>query len=99
MFFILGCYLKFQSPTRSPTQNEVNDEPKAYIDFTETSTNVTTTVGHTSYLHCKVRQLGDKAVSWIRSKDLHILSTGVFTYTSDARFQVLHPQVSKCLHS
>nr|CAD7443382.1 unnamed protein product [Timema bartmani] len=30
-------------------------------------------------------------VSWIRTHDLHILTSGDLTYTSDARFEVLHP--------
>ncbi|OXA62402.1 Opioid-binding protein/cell adhesion molecule [Folsomia candida] len=29
-------------------------------------------------------------VSWVRKRDLHILSAGVYTYTSDQRFVVLH---------
>ncbi|KAI5651411.1 immunoglobulin domain-containing protein [Phthorimaea operculella] len=30
------------------------------------------------------------AVSWIRKRDLHILTVGVHTYSSDARFAALH---------
>ncbi|CAG9137057.1 unnamed protein product [Plutella xylostella] len=29
-------------------------------------------------------------VSWIRKRDLHILTVGVHTYSSDARFAALH---------
>ena len=29
-------------------------------------------------------------MSWIRQRDLHILTTGLFTYTSDQRFSVAH---------
>jgi hypothetical protein len=29
-------------------------------------------------------------VSWIRTRDLHILTSGTLTYTSDSRFEVLH---------
>ncbi|CAL8138204.1 unnamed protein product [Orchesella dallaii] len=29
-------------------------------------------------------------VSWIRKRDLHILTVGILTYTSDQRFQSLH---------
>ncbi|GFW56517.1 uncharacterized protein TNCV_1862271 [Trichonephila clavipes] len=29
-------------------------------------------------------------VSWIRRKDLHVLTVGRFTYTSDQRFQTIH---------
>lgn len=34
-------------------------------------------------------------VSWIRKRDLHILTAGVFTYTSDQRFQVIRPEKSE----
>lgn len=33
-------------------------------------------------------------VSWMRKRDLHILTAGVLTYTSDQRFQVIHPENS-----
>lgn len=33
-------------------------------------------------------------VSWIRKRDLHILTAGILTYTSDARFQVMRPDKS-----
>ncbi|XP_066156029.1 limbic system-associated membrane protein-like isoform X1 [Euwallacea fornicatus] len=56
--------------------------------------NVTTTVGNAAYLHCQVQQLGDKAVSWIRKRDLHILTVGVLTYTSDQRFQIIRSEKS-----
>ena len=29
-------------------------------------------------------------VSWVRKRDLHILTVGTFTYTNDQRFQALH---------
>ncbi|KAI5709040.1 hypothetical protein M8J76_008767 [Diaphorina citri] len=34
-------------------------------------------------------------VSWIRKRDLHILTAGVLTYTSDQRFQVIRPDRSE----
>ncbi|XP_011501133.1 PREDICTED: uncharacterized protein LOC105364802 [Ceratosolen solmsi marchali] len=55
-----------------------------------TKRDTTTTVGQSAYLHCKVRNLGDRAVSWIRKRDLHILTVGILTYTNDQRFQSLH---------
>ncbi|ROT67148.1 Neuronal cell adhesion molecule [Penaeus vannamei] len=33
-------------------------------------------------------------VSWIRRWDWHILTTGIYTYTKDMRFRVLHPEGS-----
>jgi hypothetical protein len=33
-------------------------------------------------------------VSWVRRRDWHILTSGVFTYTNDERFQVAHTEGS-----
>ncbi|XP_052133131.1 uncharacterized protein LOC127748666, partial [Frankliniella occidentalis] len=33
-------------------------------------------------------------VSWIRKRDLHILTNTIFTYTGDGRFAVVHPEGS-----
>ncbi|XP_076234432.1 defective proboscis extension response 1 [Calliopsis andreniformis] len=57
--------------------------------------NVTTAVGQIAFLHCRVHQLGDKEVSWMRKRDMHILSAGVSMYTSDLRFQVIHLEKSE----
>ncbi|XP_037813583.1 uncharacterized protein LOC119604801 [Lucilia sericata] len=64
-----------------------------YFDF-DVPRNITVTVGQTGFLHCRVERLGDKDVSWIRKRDLHILTAGSTTYTSDQRFQVLRPESS-----
>ncbi|KAG8212764.1 hypothetical protein J437_LFUL019722 [Ladona fulva] len=33
-------------------------------------------------------------VSWVRRRDWHILTSGLFTYTNDERFQVIHAEGS-----
>ncbi|CAD7093268.1 unnamed protein product [Hermetia illucens] len=38
------------------------------------TTNVTTQIGTHAYLPCKVKQLGNKSVSWVRVRDGHILT-------------------------
>ncbi|XP_053678176.1 kin of IRRE-like protein 1 [Anopheles nili] len=63
------------------------EEP--YFDDT-TPRNVTALVGKSAYLSCRVRSLGNKTVSWIRHRDIHILTVGSYTYTSDQRFQATH---------
>ncbi|XP_068082347.1 zwei Ig domain protein zig-8 [Anabrus simplex] len=55
-----------------------------------TPRNVTALVGKSAYLTCRVRNLGNKTVSWIRHRDIHILTVGGYTYTSDQRFQANH---------
>ncbi|EFX74240.1 hypothetical protein DAPPUDRAFT_57343, partial [Daphnia pulex] len=67
-------------------------QPYFDIDFQR---NVTAISTQTAFLHCRVKDLGLKAVSWIRQRELNgivrpvILTTGLFTYTSDQRFSVL----------
>lgn len=55
-------------------------------------TNVTVQLGGTAFLHCRVRNLGERPVSWVRRRDWHILTSGMFTYTNDERFQVSHTE-------
>nr|XP_040236517.2 zwei Ig domain protein zig-8-like [Anopheles coluzzii] len=64
-----------------------------YFDISA-SRNVTALVGNTAYLNCRVRNLGNRTVSWIRHRDLHLLTVGKATYTSDQRYQSVHnPQL------
>ncbi|XP_067613685.1 uncharacterized protein dpr6 isoform X2 [Eurosta solidaginis] len=57
-----------------------------------TPRNVTALMGKSAYLSCRVRNLSNKTVSWIRHRDIHILTVGAYTYTSDQRFQATHHQ-------
>ncbi|CAG9858045.1 unnamed protein product [Phyllotreta striolata] len=50
--------------------------------------------GQTLLLPCAVKNLGNKVVSWIRSKDLHILTSGRHTFSSDRRFESVHTDSS-----
>ncbi|KAL7026926.1 hypothetical protein ACKWTF_005237 [Chironomus riparius] len=75
-------------------QNFSSEPSQPYFDFSVTR-NITTRVGQTAFLHCRVEDLGDKLVSWIRKRDLHILSTGLSTYTSDERFQIVEHEPSE----
>ncbi|XP_041984902.1 zwei Ig domain protein zig-8-like [Aricia agestis] len=62
---------------REPTINNTEEE-------------VPVQLGAVAFLHCPVRNLGERGVSWVRRRDWHIISSGVFMYTNDERFQVLH---------
>ncbi|XP_050735359.1 uncharacterized protein LOC127007915 [Eriocheir sinensis] len=48
-------------------------------------------LGHTAYLTCIVRNLHNYTVSWVRAKDIHLLTAGETTYTSDHRFVAVNP--------
>ncbi|XP_069166558.1 zwei Ig domain protein zig-8 isoform X2 [Procambarus clarkii] len=57
-----------------------------------TVTNQTAQLGSTAFLHCQVRNMADKQVSWIRRRDYHILTSGLHTYSRDERFGVVRPE-------
>uniref|UniRef100_A0A182LZ66 Ig-like domain-containing protein n=1 Tax=Anopheles culicifacies TaxID=139723 RepID=A0A182LZ66_9DIPT len=38
-----------------------------------------------------MRTLSTSQVSWMRKRDLHILTSNIYTYTGDQRFSVIHP--------
>ncbi|XP_014259878.1 uncharacterized protein LOC106672737 isoform X1 [Cimex lectularius] len=52
--------------------------------------NVSALIGKSAYLTCKVRNIGNRTVSWVRHRDIHILTVSTYTYTSDQRFMALH---------
>ncbi|KAH8313105.1 hypothetical protein KR067_000495 [Drosophila pandora] len=56
-----------------------------YLDGYATS-NVTTQIGTHAYLPCRVKQLGNKSVSWIRLRDGHILTVDRAVFIADQRF-------------
>ncbi|EEB10524.1 conserved hypothetical protein [Pediculus humanus corporis] len=52
-----------------------------------TMSNITVQLGGTAFLHCRVRNLGERTISGVRKKRWHILTSGMFTYTNDERFR------------
>ncbi|XP_037073862.1 zwei Ig domain protein zig-8-like [Pollicipes pollicipes] len=55
-----------------------------------TPANVTAVAGKAAYLTCRVWDIGNKTVSWIRHRDLAILSSGQKTYAHDNRIVLYH---------
>ncbi|KAM3965507.1 zwei Ig domain protein zig-8 [Aphomia sociella] len=84
---VLSCFFILFGVTAGGGGWEPLGQP--YFD-NSTKREATAAVGQPAYLHCRVRNLADRAVSWIRKRDLHILTVGVHTYSSDARFAALH---------
>uniref|UniRef100_A0A182MCL2 Ig-like domain-containing protein n=1 Tax=Anopheles culicifacies TaxID=139723 RepID=A0A182MCL2_9DIPT len=85
--FVVICLADTLSPEMQMYWENHMVQP--YFDNT-TKREVTAIAGQTCQLHCRVKSLGDRAVSWIRKRDLHILTVGILTYTNDQRFQSLH---------
>uniref|UniRef100_A0A8D9F9Z3 Ig-like domain-containing protein n=1 Tax=Cacopsylla melanoneura TaxID=428564 RepID=A0A8D9F9Z3_9HEMI len=59
--------------------------------FEATSSSILSHVGQNITLPCRVRNLAEQTVSWIRTSELSILTSSQFTFTSDERFSVQHP--------
>ncbi|XP_025161324.1 hemicentin-1 isoform X2 [Harpegnathos saltator] len=57
--------------------------------FKDTPQKLTVAIGQAAVLLCRVKNLGNRTVSWIRKRDLHILTSMLATYTSDERFTVV----------
>ncbi|XP_020279607.1 zwei Ig domain protein zig-8-like isoform X1 [Pseudomyrmex gracilis] len=92
------CYNMPQGSTgkSSDTYNALPEEPARsgpYFDKSA-SKNVTALLGKTTYLNCRVKNLGNKTmtlqVSWVRHRDVHLLTIGRYTYTNDQRFRAIH---------
>ncbi|XP_066590731.1 opioid-binding protein/cell adhesion molecule-like [Prorops nasuta] len=77
----------FQNSLEEPTRTV------PYFDHSA-SKNVTALLGKTTYLNCRVKNLGNKTmtlqVSWVRHRDIHLLTIGRYTYTNDQRFRAIH---------
>ncbi|XP_013176924.1 PREDICTED: neurotrimin-like isoform X1 [Papilio xuthus] len=67
--------------------HEAADAP--YFD-PNTPRNITGLVGHPVRLLCRVKNLQNRTVSWVRHRDIHLLTVGRYTYTSDQRFEAQH---------
>ncbi|XP_042216186.1 hemicentin-1-like [Homarus americanus] len=59
-------------------------------EFDETlPNNITVMEGEPAALPCVVTKLRGRSVSWIRQRDLHVISANDLTFTSDDRFKVV----------
>ncbi|XP_061720687.1 lachesin-like isoform X2 [Cydia pomonella] len=74
-------YASLEARRRQPVLNASREDVLAQL-------------GATAFLHCPVRHLGERGISWVRRRDWHIISSGLFMYTNDERFQVLHSEGS-----
>jgi len=59
-----------------------------YIDIAR-SPNVSVSLGRTATLRCRTVNVVKKSVSWLRHKDVNLLSVGRYLYTKDARMRVM----------
>lgn len=65
-----------------------------HFELTTTSENVTVLHGETAYLVCSVMNSGKHYVSWLRHKDINLISVGKLKYTQDPRYAIFHNEMS-----
>ncbi|XP_064537672.1 zwei Ig domain protein zig-8 isoform X3 [Drosophila montana] len=95
IFFILHLNSSIQQISASSFLiiNDLATLDRPYFDDISPR-NVSAVVDETAILRCRVKNKGNRTVSWMRKRDLHILTTNIYTYTGDQRFSVLHPPSS-----
>ncbi|XP_069951779.1 protein CEPU-1-like [Cherax quadricarinatus] len=91
--FGLDGGLSREQPPSRPEQIWDNPLLRPAFDNT-TGTEVITSTGRVAYLHCRVNHLGNRVVTWLRKRDAHVLTVGLFSYTTDQRFTALHSEGS-----
>ncbi|XP_055690314.1 zwei Ig domain protein zig-8 isoform X2 [Lutzomyia longipalpis] len=92
-FIIISCLYHFQhlrTIWSLPASGGAIVLDRPYFDDVS-ARNVTAVVDETAILKCRVRNRANRTISWMRKRDLHILTSNSFTYTSDQRFSVDHP--------
>lgn len=70
------------------------DESPPSFGFATTAENVTVMSGESAYLVCSVMNLGKNYVSWLRHKDINLISVGKLKYTQDPRYQIFHSELN-----
>ncbi|KAI8116137.1 Zwei Ig domain protein zig-8 [Lucilia cuprina] len=89
-FYLISGGLSLSSSNGMDSQQQSQKTQRPYFDDIN-SRNVTTVADETAILKCRVKNKGNRTVSWMRKRDLHILTTNIYTYTGDQRFSVIHP--------
>jgi len=69
-------------------QNKVNSAQPSFDE--SVPTNLTVQQGSTAYLGCRIFNVENKSVSWIRERDSHIITVDQETFISDDRFETFH---------
>lgn len=95
LFFVLSIRNKGTESVSLTDENIAGASDSSLPSFVTGSNNtLVTSVGQTIYLYCGVNNLGDRQVTWLRSRDLTILTIGLVRYTRDQRFTAIHGQDS-----
>ncbi|XP_050435857.1 zwei Ig domain protein zig-8-like [Adelges cooleyi] len=84
-----------KSSKHQNTLGEFSGKPNLPYFDKAASKNVTAPLGKTAYLNCRVKNLANRTVSWVRHRDIHLLTVGRYTYTGDQRFRSINQPPSE----
>ncbi|XP_050520230.1 myotilin-like [Daktulosphaira vitifoliae] len=78
-------------PSSSSSPKREEDRVLPFFEEPSTHLNITVQIGANIDLHCKVKQLNDKTVSWVRrtGDKMQLLSFGHHVYSTDQRYELL----------
>lgn len=85
LLYCIGKTVHTSSTGKKPTKHGTELSP--YIDLIG-SPDVNVSLGRSATLKCKTVNLIKKSVSWLRHKDVKLLSVGTYLYTTDPRMMV-----------
>ncbi|KAF2361093.1 Immunoglobulin V-set domain [Trinorchestia longiramus] len=80
--------------TESSSRRERQAGKGPYFD-PKSPREVKVAIGTTAHVPCMARNIGTKQVSWIRNRDLHVLTVGAFSFTTDERFSAHRDTITK----
>ncbi|XP_076030364.1 uncharacterized protein LOC143018660 [Oratosquilla oratoria] len=81
-------HIEKQRQLRKQQQQQLQQQQQRYHDGLVDLHDI---VFETPEIHEEETFDAEHQVSWFRRRDWHILTTGIFTYTTDERFEVIHP--------
>jgi len=94
LIFLIKEITESNGSSQGELHNSIDDtfmkKSVAKFDY-QLPQNVSAIVGKTAFLTCVVKNLKpSQKVSWVRDRDVHILTAGEQTFTSDQRFSAKH---------
>uniref|UniRef100_A0A8D8Z450 Kin of IRRE-like protein 1 n=1 Tax=Cacopsylla melanoneura TaxID=428564 RepID=A0A8D8Z450_9HEMI len=86
-----GTQQSDQSSPNVASGNNLESTPSKYTYLDHLAIkNVTALLGKTTYLVCKVRNLGNNTVSFMRHEKAILLTNGRFVYSNDQRYRIIN---------
>lgn len=77
------------------TPNPTGSLSGPWFDMTEDERDVTGIAGKVTHLVCRIKNLGNHTISWVRHRDTNLLTIGLLTFTKDRRISAIHRSSSE----